>query len=186
MKRRFVAFLRAINVGGHNVKMDRLRHVFESIGFSGVETFIASGNVVFESASKSEKAIEKKLEDELRESFGYAVATYVRSVQDLAEIARYNPFKKTADGATLFIAFLSEPLSKAAEEKLLSLQTKTDKFHFHGREIYWLCLTRFSDSKFSGPLLEKVLGVQVTTRNSSTVRKLAEKCESRPKVSALS
>jgi uncharacterized protein (DUF1697 family) len=180
-----VAFLRAINVGGHNVKMDQLRHVFESIGFSGVETFIASGNVVFEAASKSEKAIEKKLQNELRASLGYTVATFVRSVQDLVEIARYNPFQKIPNGATLYVAFLSEPLSKATEDKLLSLQTKTDKFHFHGRELYWLCLTRFSESKFFGPLLEKVLGVQITIRNSSTVRKLADKCESPPKVGDL-
>ena len=46
---RLVAFLRAINVGGHNVKMDRLRELFEALGLSNVETFIASGNVIFDS-----------------------------------------------------------------------------------------------------------------------------------------
>ena len=45
---RYITFLRAINVGGHTVKMDRLREIFESLGFANVETFIASGNVVFE------------------------------------------------------------------------------------------------------------------------------------------
>ena len=43
----YVALLRGINVGGRNVKMDRLREIFESLGFSNVETFIASGNVIF-------------------------------------------------------------------------------------------------------------------------------------------
>ena len=51
---RYIAFLRAINVGGHNtVKMDFLRQLFESLGFSNVETFIASGNIVFETTSKN-------------------------------------------------------------------------------------------------------------------------------------
>ena len=58
---------------------------------------------------------------------------------------------------------------------LLSLQTKTDKFSYRDREIYWLCLTRFSDSKFSGPSLEKTLGVQVTVRSSGTIAKIAAK-----------
>ena len=54
----YVAFLRAINVGGHIVKVQDLRRIFESCAFAGVETFIASGNVVFES---SERAVQKRL-----------------------------------------------------------------------------------------------------------------------------
>ncbi|MCX6027691.1 MAG: DUF1697 domain-containing protein [Chloroflexi bacterium] len=53
---RSIAFLRAINVGGHTVKMDRLRQIFESLGFSNVETFIASGNVVFETTAQDTAA----------------------------------------------------------------------------------------------------------------------------------
>ena len=63
---KYIAFLRAINVGGHTVKMDRLREIFETMGFSNVETFIASGNVIFETKSKDVdslvKMIKKKLE----------------------------------------------------------------------------------------------------------------------------
>ncbi len=55
---KYVALLRAINVGGHTVKMDHLRRLFEALGFTNVETFIASGNVIFDSTSKSTKAFE--------------------------------------------------------------------------------------------------------------------------------
>ena len=55
---RYIAFLRAINVGGHTVKMDRLREIFESLGFANVETFIASGNVVFETTAGDTAALE--------------------------------------------------------------------------------------------------------------------------------
>jgi uncharacterized protein (DUF1697 family) len=173
---RFVAFLRAINVGGRNVKMEQLRGIFESIGLTNVETVIASGNVVFDAKAKSAKAIEKKLQAHIEKSLGYTVATYVRSMEELMEIAHHKPFKKIPKNGMLFIAFASDPPSKAAQEKLLSLQTKTDKFCFHDREIYWLCLTRFSDSKFSGPSLEKTLGVPVTVRGSGTIARIAAKC----------
>ena len=73
---RFIALLRAINVGGHNVKMDRLRKLFESLGLSNVETFIASGNVIFDSLVESAETLEEKIERHLRESLGYEVATF--------------------------------------------------------------------------------------------------------------
>ena len=56
---RFFAFLRAINVGGHNVTMEKLRGLFEASGFKDVETFIASGNVIFTSNSKTRKGLKE-------------------------------------------------------------------------------------------------------------------------------
>jgi uncharacterized protein (DUF1697 family) len=67
---RFIAFLRAINVGGHTVKMDDLRQLFEALGFSGVETFIASGNVVFETNARKVKALDKEDRAEAARSAG--------------------------------------------------------------------------------------------------------------------
>jgi uncharacterized protein (DUF1697 family) len=169
---RLIAFLRSINVGGHNVKMDQLRRIFESLGFAGVETYIASGNVVFESTSRNVKTLETRIEGELLKTLGYEVATFVRSARELAHVAEYNPFAGIDDAAGLYIAFLPEPPGAVAKARLLSLQTKTDKFHFHGRELFWSCLTRFSESTFSGQVLEKVLGTQVTVRKSTTVIQL--------------
>jgi uncharacterized protein (DUF1697 family) len=174
---RFVAFLRAINVGGRNVKMEQLRHIFESIGLTNVETVIASGNVVFDAKTKNAKTLEKKLQTKLEKSLRYLVTTYVRSLDELRAIANCKPFKKVPKNATLFIAFATEPPSKAVQEKVLSLQTKTDQFCFRKRELYWLCLTRFSESKFSGPLLEKVLGGRLTVRTSATLARIAAKFE---------
>ena len=63
--KRYIAFLRAINVGGHNVKMDELKAIFETIGFGNVETFIASGNVIFDADLLDEDELELKIESEL-------------------------------------------------------------------------------------------------------------------------
>ena len=117
---RFVAFLRAINVGGRTVKMEQLRRIFESIGLANVETVIASGNVVFDcKGQECGKAIEKKLQAKLEKSLGYTVGTYVRSMEELmAAIATCKPFKKIPKTGTLFIAFASDPPSRAAQEKV--------------------------------------------------------------------
>lgn len=174
---RFVAFLRAINVGGHTVKMDDLNQLFESLGFSRVETFIASGNVVFETTSKNIRALEKKIEKKLKEALGYEVATFIRTDVELAEIANYQPFRPSQLGAAaaLNIAFLADTLDDESRHKLIALRTDIDDFHVHGREIYWLCRRKQSESTFSNAVLEKALGRQSTLRGANTVAKMAAK-----------
>ena len=173
---RLIAFLRAINVGGHTVKMDHLRQLFESLGLLNVETFIASGNVIFDSPDENVQALEKQIESHLQRSFGYAVATFIRSSSELASIANYRPFAAAQlEGNALYIAFLPTPPTAESQQKLMAFRTPLDDFHVHEREIYWLCRTRSSDSAFSGALLEKTIGMPATMRNFTTVRKLAAK-----------
>lgn len=174
---KYITFLRAINVGGHNVKMDSLRQLFESLGFSNVETFIASGNVIFETKSSDVKSLEKKIEKHLKENLGYDVATFIRTEAELSEIANYQAFKKSElDSAVAFnVAFLSEPLDEPSVKKLMALKTDIDNFHIHGREIYWLCRKKQSDSTFSNAVLEKKLSLRSTIRQMSTIQKMAEK-----------
>ncbi len=93
---RYVAFLRAVNVGGRVVKMDWLRSVFEDLGFSNVETFIASGNVVFETRSGAAAALEEKIEKRLGVELGYQVPVFLRTTAEVAEIAARRPFDEEA------------------------------------------------------------------------------------------
>ena len=175
---RYIAFLRAINVGGHTVKMDYLRRLIEALGFSKVETFIASGNVIFESPAVDAQALEKQIEGQLQQALGYAVATFIRSTAELAGIASYRPFaalERHGAERTLVIAFVEAEPSAAARSKLMAFRTEIDDFHVHGREIYWLTGKRMSYSPFSGALLEKTIGMPATMRNATTVRKMAAK-----------
>ena len=175
---RLLAFLRAINVGGHNVRMDRLRELFEALGLSNVETFIASGNVIFDSPATNSQVLEKEIEDHLRESLGYEVATFIRSASELRDIASYRPFEASEldrEGNSLYIAFLSSLPGGEAREKLSAFRTEIDDFHVHGREVYWLCRTKMSESTFSGALLEKTVGMPATMRNATTIKRLAAK-----------
>lgn len=171
---KYVAFLRAINVGGHVVKMDQLRRLFEDLGFGNVETFIASGNVIFDSKSKNMQAMERKIETQLQQELGYAVGTFVRTTAEVVELACYQPFRE-AENERYYIGFLGEALDEQTTQKLNACSSDIDVFRVSGREIHWLCRTKFGDSKFSGPLLEKTLGARTTLRNANTIKRIAAK-----------
>ena len=175
---KYAAFLRAINLGGHTVKMDLLRRLFEEMGFANVATFIASGNVIFEAASNDSGELERKIDESLHARLGYRTAPFVRTMAELAEIAHYEPFKESglaASASTLYIAFLAYPPGEQALSKLMALGSDVNQFQTRGREVYWLCRTRFSDSGISGAQIERALGMPSTIRNASTVKKIAEK-----------
>jgi uncharacterized protein (DUF1697 family) len=174
---RLIAFLRAINVGGHNVTMAELCKPFASLGLKEVETFIASGNVIFTSRSRGIRGLEQKIEAQLLRSLGYEVKAFLRTVPEVAAIAGYKPFNKSQLGsaAALNVAFLADPLSAEAAKSVLALKTDIDDFHVNGREVYWLCRTKQSDSKFSNTRFEKTLSARATWRNVNTVVRLAAK-----------
>ena len=174
---RYFTFLRAINVGGHTVKMDQLRQIFEALGFSNVETFIASGNVIFEAKTGESKSLEKKIETALKETLGYEVVTFIRTDTEFTAIAKYKPFpqSKLDSAAALNIGFLADKLDAPTKKKLLAMQTEIDEFHVHERELYWLCQKKQSESKISNVVLEKTLGLKTTLRGINTINKIAEK-----------
>jgi uncharacterized protein (DUF1697 family) len=174
---RLIAFLRAINVGGHNVTMAELRNLFESLALKDVETFIASGNVIFTARSKDIRALQERIENQLLQSLGYEVKAFLRTVPEVAAIAGYKRFNKSQLGsaAALNVAFLADPVSAEAEKLVMALTTPIDEFHVQGREVYWLCKTKQSDSKFSYARFEKILNARATWRNVNTVVRLAAK-----------
>ena len=174
---RFIAFLRAINVGGHNVTMEKLRGLFEALGFHEVETFIASGNVIFSSNSKDTTKLERKIEDHLHKALGYEVKTFLRTESELAAIAKHKPFNASQlqSAGAICVGFVAEPLTAEATRSLMALRNEIDDFRVYGREVYWLCKLKQSESKFSNLLFEKTLRVRITFRGINTVSRLAAK-----------
>jgi uncharacterized protein (DUF1697 family) len=177
IRQRLIAFLRAINVGGHVVTMDRLRKEFEAMGFTDVETFIASGNVIFTAGNADTAALEKKIETRLTQALGYEVATFVRTVDEVAALAGYRPFSadQTADDATIYVGFVERPLTAADRRAVMTFKTDVDDFRVKGREVYWLRKTRQTESPFKYVSLEKKLKIRVTFRGINTVARLAAK-----------
>jgi uncharacterized protein (DUF1697 family) len=174
---KLVAFLRAINVGGHVVTMGQLRGEFEALGLKGVETFIASGNVVFAAPAGQVGPLERQIEDRLQRSLGYPVATFIRTEAEVAAIAGYRPFREAQLRAalTLNVAFVGRAMDDEATRVLMKMRNDVDDFHVNGREMYWLCKKRQSESTFSYSRFEKALQAQATFRGHKTIVRLAEK-----------
>ena len=157
--------------------MAELRGVFVELGVRNVETFIASGNVIFESDAADIRALENEIENCLLGALGYVVKVFVRSEKELAAVARYEPFKgaRLASASALNVAFVSEPPVPAVQKLIVALRTEIDDFQVNGREVYWLCQTRQSDSKFNNTRFEKLLKARATWRGMNTIKRLAAK-----------
>ena len=170
---RYVALLRAINVGGHVVKMDVLRGHFEKLGFTDVSTFIASGNVLFTARSGTAAAMEKRIARALHDALGFPVETFLRTPREMTEAVRHAPFDDLADSDALSVGFLARALTSAERRAVQGFASTTDDFAANARELYWRSRVRISESKFSLARFEKALGVPATFRNVTTIRKIA-------------
>jgi uncharacterized protein (DUF1697 family) len=157
--------------------MAELSRLFEALGFKEVETFIASGNVVFTSPARDLAALERRIEAQLHESLGFEVKTFLRTAAEVEAIARYEPFPaaQRESAQALNVGFLAQPLSAEAGKALTALKTAIDDFHLNGREVYWLCRKRQSESDFSNMVFERAVKVRTTFRGVKTVAKLAAK-----------
>lgn len=167
-----IAFLRAINVGGRQVAMAPLRALFESLGFTEVSTYIASGNVRFSGRGRG-AALEARIEAALEEEFGFVVETFVRSGAELRVVLDAVPFTpaEVAAAHALMIAFLKAPVRVEVAEAVAALSTPHQRFRVMGRELYWLRVTRESEPKVERAV-DKLLK-PMTGRNVRTIEALA-------------
>jgi uncharacterized protein (DUF1697 family) len=156
--------------------MNVLRQAFESLGFSGVATFLGSGNIVFETRATDVGTLEKKIERRLERALAYNVPVFIRTPAELKEIATFEPFENSEiHRADVNIILLADNLGERSKAKLVALKTGTDGFRVHGREIYWWRRKKPGTSLFSTVPLAKALRVPFTILSTNTIRKLAAK-----------
>jgi uncharacterized protein (DUF1697 family) len=156
--------------------MNVLRKAFESIGFAGIETFLGSGNVVFETRAQDIEALERKIERTLQQALGCRVPVFIRTRAELKEIASLEPFEDSETrGTDLNIILLAKNLNERSKAKLLALKTETDEFRVRGREIYWSRHKKPGTLLFATVPLAKVLPAPFTIRGTNTIRKLVAK-----------
>jgi uncharacterized protein (DUF1697 family) len=173
----YIAFLRGINLGRRRIKMNNLRALFEKMKFAKVETFIASGNVIFSSRTADSRKIEKQIESHLEKSLGYDVDTFVRTRAEVAAVAKFQPFPNAdveAPGHRVYCSFLREPLGSAHTRGLIACRTEVDEFCVEGREFYWLGRIPSVESKvWASPQMRALKLPSSSARNLTTIRKLA-------------
>ena len=173
----YISMLRGINVAGHNqIKMPALRELFEALGFEQVQTYIQSGNVVFNAGRSSTLQISKNIAERIAKEFGIRAPVVTRTSAEMGSMIKSNPFLKTKaiDPAKLHVTFLTDAPEPAALRKLGEVAAGADEFRSCGREIYLYCPNGYGNTKLSNNTLEKILGSPATTRNWNTVNKLYE------------
>ena len=162
----YVALLRAVNVGGTGkLPMADLRSLCSDLGFARVETYIASGNVVFASKSSATR-VKTDLEARLFDYAGKRVGVVVRTASEMQGVLLANPFPKAPANHTYAI-FLDEPPPSDALETALGV--KDEEMRLGAREIYIYYGTGMGRSKLRIPAAKSG-----TARNMNTVAKLAE------------
>ncbi|HEX5965409.1 MAG TPA: DUF1697 domain-containing protein [Pyrinomonadaceae bacterium] len=174
---KYVALLRKINVGGQNViKMDALREAFEAAGLKNVRTFQQAGNVVFETTAKNPVA---KIERVLSVSFDSDLKAIVFSLDELANIAKRNPFERVEQGdVMLCVAFLADKPAQTPKLPLKSTTENLEMISVRDRAAFVVARRKKSGwFGFPNNFVEKELGVTATTRQWSTLRKLIDFAE---------
>ncbi|ATW23569.1 DUF1697 domain-containing protein [Candidatus Formimonas warabiya] len=175
----YIALLRGINVGGKNkVKMPDLKRIFEAMGFSRVETYIQSGNVLFESNEK-EDTLGKKIEDEIKKNFGFSVAVVLRTAAELEWMIRACPFSEeeireaessNSEGESLYVSLLTQAPTQEKIEYLDTFKSESDEYRIINRDMYLLFRHSIRNSKLANHLQK--LDVPATVRNWKTINKL--------------
>jgi uncharacterized protein (DUF1697 family) len=174
---RHVVLLRGINVGPNNrLSMPALREALAGAGFTDVETYVQSGNIVLRYAA-SPAGLAADIERLLAERFALEVPVVTRTHQELAAVVERNPFPGAADQTPKHyqVTFLSEEPAPEVLERLAALAVDGEQFSAHGRELYAVHLVGIQGSKLANALTPKKLGVRcATARNWTTVTALLE------------
>ena len=158
--------------------MADLRRLLERSGTEDVETYVQSGNAIFESAAAADE-LEQRIAAALAAELGLTVHVLVRSAAELAQIVRANPFApEEPDPRKLHVTFLAEA-SAADRVAALPPGDGPDRLHAAGREIYLHTPGGYGRSKLSNAFFERKLAVVATTRNWRTVTTLAERAATR-------
>jgi uncharacterized protein (DUF1697 family) len=156
--------------------MADLRESFDALGYEDVRTYIQTGNVLFTTSSKSEKAVVAAIEAQLASDFGDSPAVLLRTIPELQRVGRSSPYAKGgANPSRHHVTFLTKPPTKAALAALSPLPpSPKDELVVDGREVYVHTPDGYHETKYTGTFLERRLGLVSTTRNWNTVQKLCE------------
>ena len=173
----YVAFLRGVNLGARQMKNTQLVKIFAAAGIPGAEPFIASGNVIFDSASKSEKGLTGRIEGAILDEMGFEARTFLRTIEALATVAAQRPFTaaRHQSAKAYVIGFLDSPCTAAEKRTILGFAGPKDEFQVEGREVYWLSQTLQSESPVFKIPFDKRVGRVSTWRNINTVQRIVEK-----------
>lgn len=168
----YVGFLRGINVGGKNkIKMTDLKKTLEDLELTQVQTYLQSGNVLFQSEESGE-ALRPRIEKAISDAVGVAPTVILCTAGELTELVRNCPYDAEAlsEGESIQISVLTEEAPQTFTDILSKGQSEVDEFQIRGCTIYFLFRQSVLDSKLASNIQK--LGDRTTTRNWNTMSKL--------------
>lgn len=171
---RYVALLRGIGPMNPNMRNEKLRELFESLGFTHVRTVISSGNVLFEAQGKTPTSLERIIEQALPRQLGFTSTTIVRSQRQLQQILRTNPFAGLTHGQKTYLTVTFLKHRPGAKETNLPETTAYTVLRIQGRAIYSVVDLNNTKTPQLMTWLEKQYGKEITTRTWKTVERITK------------
>jgi uncharacterized protein (DUF1697 family) len=170
----YVALLRGINVGGKNkMPMQALIGICSEAGCTNVQTYIQSGNVIFQAPPEIAEALPLKIATLITERFGYRIPVLLRTAIQLAEIVRSNPFlEQNFSKEALHVMFLRDLPSAEKAASLDPSRSSPNAFAVRGSEIYLHLPNGVKDTKLTNAYFDTKLATISTSRNWKTVATL--------------
>jgi uncharacterized protein (DUF1697 family) len=175
MKKTFIALLRGINVSGQKkIKMAELRETLTQSGLENVQTYIQSGNIIFESGITEVSTLEHTIHEVIAKDFGFNVPTLVVSGNDIKRVLEDNPFTEKEEENRLYYVLLKQAPEKDLVAQFEELRFVNEDFHVTEKCVYLMCKKGYGNAKLNNNLIERKLKVEATTRNQKTMQKLLD------------
>lgn len=175
-----ISMLRAVNVGGYaKIKMEALRALYSSLKFENPQTYVQSGNVIFETNERDLATVGKRIQKAIEKKFGCCPEVILRTREELRTVLAKNPFDKrpNIEPGKLLVIFLALDPGDAARQNLLSQKFQPEELHALGRELYIYFPNGAGKSKLPWRRIDKILQTRGTGRNWNSVTKMLELAE---------
>lgn len=176
----YISLLRGINVSGQKmIKMELLTEMYKGLYFENIQTYIQSGNVVFQFKKSENKDLEEIISSQIQKSFGFEVPVIVLDKDELKAIIQCNPYKadKTKDVPFLHVTFLSSVPEQINLDTISRSKSSGEELSLIERTVYLYCPKGYGKTKLTNTLFEKRLKVGATTRNWKTTLELLDIAE---------
>jgi len=167
---RYVAFLRAINVGNRRVKMDLLRDVFVAGGFENVATYIASGNVIFDAETPP---LPTKLEGAFEQHVGFRAEVFLRRSSEICAVLDRVPWRN--DSGVIDVSFLEQEPDPVRARTLEASSVAPEQIVVIGTEVYFLRTGRGVPTTHKESFTVEMLGMSTTRRGLATIERISER-----------
>ncbi len=168
---KYIVMLRGINVGGHRkIRMADLRTLLNKQPFTGVRTYIQSGNIVLDSSERIEIRVARTVSGVIRDHYGFDATAIVRKPAKVDALVQNNPFSRTD---RLYVTFLESP-PKKKDARLSNADFSPEACVLRNRDILFHSPAGYGKTKMSNNFFEDRLNVRGTTRNWNTVLALLQ------------